>query len=105
MTERRVGIHNSHGTRRPEDFATRGEEPVTDEVQLHAWMNSTLRELSELIKQARAYMTGRRPHDELGLLLLLSQPPSHAAGVPCCAREAEPAFVRHRLPRSGHKRT
>jgi len=34
-----------------EDFASRAEEPVADEVQLHAWMNMTLRELSELIKQ------------------------------------------------------
>ena len=41
------GMHH-----RSEDFAVRGEEPVADEVAIHTWMNATLRELCELLKQA-----------------------------------------------------
>ena len=37
---------------RKEDFAARGSEPVDDEVHLHTWMDASLRELADLVKQA-----------------------------------------------------
>ena len=37
---------------RQEDYAVRGKEPVDDEVQVYSWMDATLRELSDLIKEA-----------------------------------------------------
>ena len=39
------------GHRRQEDYAVRGKEPVEDEVQLYTWMDATLRELSDLLKE------------------------------------------------------
>ena len=37
---------------RQEDYAVRGKEPLDDEVQVYSWMDATLRELSDLIKEA-----------------------------------------------------
>ena len=36
--------------RRQDEYAVRGKEPVDDEVQIHTWMDASLRELSDLIK-------------------------------------------------------
>ena len=38
------------GHHRLEDFAVRGKEPK-DEIQIYTWMDATLRELSDLIKE------------------------------------------------------
>ena len=37
---------------RQDAYAVRGKEPVEDEVQIYTWMDATLRELSDLIKEA-----------------------------------------------------
>ncbi|PRW60917.1 Histone deacetylase complex subunit SAP18 isoform B [Chlorella sorokiniana] len=49
----RLGAHHQL-----EDFARRGDEPK-DEVQVYTWMDATLRELSDLVKEVQP--AARRP--------------------------------------------
>ena len=51
-SSRHIGASPLSVTVRQEDYAVRGKEPVDDEVQVYSWMDATLRELSDLIKEA-----------------------------------------------------
>eukprot|EP00798_Chlamydomonas_sp_ICE-L_P021350 gene21350-28286_t len=43
---------------RLEDFRVRGKEPA-DEIQIYTWMDATLRELSDLIKEVQPHARNR----------------------------------------------
>lgn len=50
-----------------EDFATRGKEPE-DEVQMYTWMDATLRELTDLVKEVQT--AARNPRARLQFALV-----------------------------------
>ena len=75
--------HGAH--HKAEDYATRGSEPST-EIHLHTWMDATLRELSDMIKQSvpEARMRGSRISfaivypDKRGVLVVKEVGSTHA---------------------------
>ena len=56
------------GHHKQEDYAVRGQEPVDAEVHVHTWMNATLRELSDLIKEVNSSARGRNSQLSLAVV-------------------------------------
>lgn len=64
---------------RQEDYAVRGKEPLDDEVQVYSWMDATLRELSDLIKEASP--AARDRNSQLSFAIVYPGACQHARGA------------------------